>query len=116
MSHTGGGVGTNQHGIRGVGQASQQDVELLSHLAMSAEVGDSLPEGPPRTYKLAFTRRRSTSTEPIGHASTSRRNGRTMRSSFVALCGAAIANPGPGGMFDPTHPRACRRCAENMRR
>jgi hypothetical protein len=66
-----------------------------------------------RTYRLAFTRR-ATSKEPVGHAGTSRRNGRTVRSSFVALCGAAIAWPGPGGTFDPTHPRACRRCAEEL--
>lgn len=66
-----------------------------------------------RPTPLAFTRRR-VSNDPIGHAATSQHNGRSVRSSFVALCGAAIAWPGPGTSFDPDHPRACHRCAKQL--
>lgn len=63
-------------------------------------------------YALSHTARPSD--DPIGHAATSRRNGRTVRSSYTALCGAAIVWPPTvylGDFFDPLHPRACHRCA-----
>jgi hypothetical protein len=44
MGKTGGGVGTNQYGVRGVSQASQQDAEVLRELA---EPDEPVPDAPP---------------------------------------------------------------------
>lgn len=59
-------------------------------------------------YALSHTARPSD--DPIGHAATSRRNGRTVRSSYTALCAAAIVWP-PTMHLDPLHPRVYHRCA-----
>lgn len=64
--------------------------------------------------------RRARGDDFVGHAGTSRRNGTTVRSSFVALCGAAIEWPPTlcdrEARFDPAHPRACQACAERFER
>lgn len=74
-------------------------------------MGDTMRARPGRTYPLAHTRRSIPHPDgPLGHAGTSIHTGRTRRSSFSALCGAAIG-PVPGGAFDPHHKRACPACA-----
>ncbi len=70
---------------------------------------------PGHVYPLGFTRRtdrRAGLNDPVHHAATGHHTGKSARSSFAALCGAAIvAQP---GQFDPTHPRACPRCAASI--
>ena len=65
-----------------------------------------------RGYPLAFTARGGT--DPIGHAATGTRRGSTNRSRFMALCGAPIVRGARGKLFNPLHPRACRKCAKKV--
>ncbi len=56
--------------------------------------------------------------QPVRHAFDDHRwragDRRRVRDRLHAVCGAALYRLGPDGeAFDPTHPRACRKCGSN---
>lgn len=68
---------------------------------------------PGHEYRLGWTARGAAATDPVGHAATSHRTGRSRRSRFAALCGAPLLTVSRAA-FDPGHARACAGCAGSI--
>lgn len=73
------------------------------------------PMTPPGTYPIGYTRRSNVPEGgPVRHAYTTvfaSRTGQLKR----AVCGTAVYRTNSPERFDPTHPRACPRCAKATR-
>lgn len=76
-------------------------------------------------YPTGVTARGRRDADPVRHAITSLKRGSSRNARTAALCVAPIAarmvgedrcgDGALGVIFDPEHPRACPRCADNVR-